>query len=172
MTNHKLIENYLKENNEVLEELGRELYIKIAKGITHEASEITEDDCKNYIKDIVVNRTLEGYKGIQTIYGQLQGILGMPIKPAPDDWDRLYNVDFFIEVNDKYVGIQIKPVTFEHTFENYKWQEMQETTHLKFQKKFSGRVFIVFSVKVGDKKTIKNIDVIDNIKNEIEKLQK
>lgn len=49
---------------------------------------------------------------------------------------------------------------------------MQEATHLKFQKKFSGRVFIVFSVKVGDKKTIKNTEVIDNIKNEIEKLQK
>jgi len=86
-----------------------------------------------------------------------------------DDWDRLYNVDFFIEVNNKYIGIQIKPITFGHTFENHKWQEMQETTHLKFQKKFGGRVFIVFSMKIGDKKTIKNIEVIEEIKNEIEK---
>jgi hypothetical protein len=156
-----------------LEELGRKLYVKITEVIQYEVAEVTEEDCKNYIKDVVINRTFEGYQTeIQTIYGQLQGILGVPIKPAPDDWDRLYNVDFFIEVNDKYIGIQIKPITFEHTFENYKWQEMQETTHLKFQKKFGGRVFIVFSVKVGDKKTIKNIDVIDEIKNEIEKLRK
>ncbi len=156
-----------------LEELGRKLYVKITEVIQYEVAEVTEEDCKNYIKDVVINRTFDGYQTeIQTIYGQLQGILGMPIRPAPDDWDRLYNVDFFIEVNDKYIGIQIKPITFEHTFENYKWQEMQETTHLKFQKKFGGRVFIVFSVKVGDKKTIKNIEVIEEIKNEIEKLRK
>ncbi len=156
-----------------LEELGRKLYVKITEVIQYEVAEVTEEDCKNYIKDVVINRTFEGYQTeIQTIYGQLQGILGVPIKPAPDDWDRLYNVDFFIEVNDKYIGIQIKPITFEHTFENYKWQEMQETTHLKFQKKFGGRVFIVFSVKVGDKKTIKNTELIEEIKNEIEVLQK
>lgn len=170
--NHKIIENYLKVNNEILEELGRELYVKITKRARHNVLDITEDDCKNYIRDIVINRTLEGYKGIQPIYGQLQGILGVPIKPAPDEWDRLYNVDFFIEVTDKYIGLQIKPITFEHTFEDYKWNEMQETTHNKFQKKLSGRVFIVFSVKVGDKKTIKNIEVIEEIKNEIEKLRK
>jgi hypothetical protein len=34
-------------------------------------------------------------------------------EPAPDEWDRLYNVDFSIEVNGKYIGIQIKPVTQE-----------------------------------------------------------
>ncbi len=156
-----------------LEELGRKLYIKITEVIQYEVAEVTEEDCRNYIKDVVINRTFEGYQTeIQTIYGQLQGILGVPIKPAPDEWDRLYNVDFFIEVTDKYIGLQIKPITFEHTFENYKWNEMQETTHNKFQKKFGGRVFIVFSVKVGDKKTIKNIEVIEEIKNEIEKLRK
>jgi hypothetical protein len=58
------------------------------------------------------------------------------------------------------------------TFEDYKWKEMQETTHLKFQKKFSGRVFIVFSVKVGDKKKIKNVEIIDEIKKEIERVRK
>ncbi len=156
-----------------LEELGRKLYVKITEVIQYEVAEVTEEDCINYIKDVVINRTFEGYQTeIQTIYGQLQNILGVSIKPAPDEWDRLYNVDFFIEVNGKYTGIQIKPITFEHTFENYKWKEMQETTHLEFQKKFGGRVFIVFSVKVGDKKTIKNTEVVEEIKNEIEKLRK
>ena len=31
------------------------------------------------------------------------------------------------------------------TFEDYKWKEMQERTHIEFQKKFGGRVFIVYS---------------------------
>ncbi len=158
---------------EYLEELGRKLYVKITEVIQYEVTEVTEEDCINYLKDVVINRTFDGYQTeIQTIYGQLQNIIGVPIKPAPDEWDRLYNVDFFIEINGKHLGLQIKPITFEHTFEDYKLREMQETTHLKFQKKFGGKVFIVFSVKVGDKKMIKNTDVIEEIRNEIEKLRK
>lgn len=158
---------------EYLEELGSKLYVKITEVIQYEVAEVTEQDCINYIKDVVINRTFEGYQTeIQTIYGQLQNILGVPIKPVPDEWDRRYNVDFYIAVDDKHIGLQIKPITFEHTFEDYKWKEMQETTHQKFQEKFGGRVFIVFSVKVGDKKKIKNDGIIDEIKKEIERLRK
>jgi hypothetical protein len=32
------------------------------------------------------------------------------IEPASDEWDRLFNVDFFIKIKDKYIGIQIKPI--------------------------------------------------------------
>ena len=47
---------------------------------------------------------------IKTIYGQLEKELGVKIEPAPDEWDRRYNVDFFIKIKEKYIGIQIKPV--------------------------------------------------------------
>ena len=107
---------------------------------------------------------------IRTTYGQLEQGVGAPIKPAPDEWDRRYNVDFFIEVNGKYIGIQIKPVTFEHTFEEYKWKNMQETSHAKFEQKFGGKVFTVFSAKVGGKKVIVNKDVIEQTKQEIRRL--
>ncbi|OIN96449.1 MjaI family restriction endonuclease [Candidatus Desantisbacteria bacterium CG1_02_38_46] len=158
---------------EYLEELGKKLYVKITEVIQYEVAEVTEKDCIDYIKDVVISRTFDGYQTeIQTIYGQLQKFLGVPIKPAPDEWDRLYNVDFFIEVKDKYIGLQIKPVTFEHTFEDYKWKEMQETTHKKFQQKFGGRVFTIFSVKEDDKKKIKDPEVIDEIKKEIKRLEK
>jgi len=169
-------ERYYYQNvnsKEYLEELGRKLYIKITEVIQYEVAEVTEKDCIDYIKEVVINRTFDGYQTeIQTIYGQMQKILGLSIKPAPDEWDRLYNVDFFIEVNDKFIGLQIKPITFEHTFEDYKWREMQESTHMKFQKKFGGKVFTVFSVKVNEKKMIKNTEVIEDIKNEIERLRK
>jgi len=95
----------------------------------------------------------------------------LKIHPAPDEWDRLYNVDFFIEVDKKHIGLQIKPVTFKHTIEDYKWREMQETSHKKFQQKFGGRVFIVFSIKSADKKIIKNVEIFDEIKDELKKLQ-
>lgn len=72
----------------------------------------------------------------------------------------------------KYIGLQIKPTTFEHTFEDYKWKEMQETSHRKFQEKFGGKVFIVFSVKEGKRKVIHNPEVIEEIRKEIERLEK
>ncbi len=165
--------NGIKITREYIADLGRTLYIKLSEVVRNELESVTEDECIEYAFNLVLNRTYEGYNGeIQTIYGQLEKILNLKINPASDEWDRLYNVDFFIEINNKYIGIQIKPVTFKHTFENYKWQEMQENTHTKFQKKFGGKVFIIFSSKVGDKKTIKNTEVIEEIKCEINKLQK
>ncbi len=163
----------IKITREYITDIGKTIYIKLSEVVQNELESVTEEECIEYAYNLVLNRTYEGYIGeIQTIYGQLEKILNLKIQPAPDEWDRLYNVDFFIKVNDKYIGVQIKPVTFKHTFENYKWQEMQEATHLKFQKKFGGRVFIVFSAKVGDKKMIKNTEVVEEIKNEIESLRK
>lgn len=77
---------YLKNvrKKEHIEELGRRLFVKITEVLPAE---------------------------IQTIYGQLENILGVKIEPASDDWDRLYNVDFFININSKYIGLQIKPAS-------------------------------------------------------------
>lgn len=165
--------NGIKITREYIIDLGRTLYIKLSEVVQHELESVTEEECIEYAYNLVLNRTYEGYIGeIQTVYGQLQKILDVKIQPAPDKWDRLYNVDFIIEVKGKYIGLQIKPITFEHTFEDYKWKEMQETSHQKFQKKFDGKVFIIFSVKKGKNKIIKNLEVIDEIKNEIERLKK
>ena len=109
---------------EYLEELGRKLYVKITEVIQAEIEEVTEKDCIDYIYNLVINRTYEGYKTeINTIYGKLQCDLGVEIKPAPDEWDRLYNVDFYIQVGKKYIGLQIKPITYEQTPEIHKWKE-------------------------------------------------
>jgi threonine synthase len=165
--------NGIRITREYLIELGRKLYIKLSEVVQNELESVTEEECIDYAYNLVLNRTYEGYMGeIQTTYGQLQNILGVQIKPAPDEWDRLYNVDFFIEINGKYIGLQIKPTTFKHTFEDYKWKEMQETSHRKFQEKFGGKVFTVFSVKEGNKKVIHNPKVIEEIRKEIERLEK
>lgn len=164
---------YEKVNpKEYLEQLGRKLYVKITEVIQYEVAEVTEQDCIEYIKEVVIKRTFDGYQNeIQTIYGQLEDELGVPVKPAPDEWDRLHNVDFYIEVEGKYIGLQIKPTTFEHTFEDYKWKDMQRASHLKFQEKFGGKVFTVFSIRSGKKKEIYNKEVVEEIKKEIKRLQ-
>jgi len=157
---------------EYLEDLGRKLYTKITEVIRAEIDEVSEEDCINYIYNLVINRTFEGYQTeVETIYKLLQRELGVEIKPAPDEWDRLYNVDFYIEVSGKYIGIQIKPITYNQTPEIHKWKEWLSKTHKKFEKKYGGKVFIVFSVKKGDRKEIYNKEVIAEIRREINRLK-
>lgn len=110
---------------------------------------------------------------IKTIYGQLDIELRVKIEPAPDEWDRLYNVDFFIKIKEKFIGIQIKPVNQGIQLSQiFKEKELQGKTHEKFTKQYGGKVFYIFSSKVGEKKEIRNKKVIDEIRQEIERLKK
>jgi len=156
-----------------LEELGRRLYIKITEVCQAEIESIEEEDCINFITNLVINRTYDGYQSeIQTIYGQLQEALGVKVEPAPDEWDRGYNVDFFIKVKDRYIGLQIKPAGYAYIPQIINELEFQKKTHKKFTDKYGGKVFYVISVKEGKKKIIYNPEVIEEIRNEIERLKK
>jgi len=158
---------------EHIEELGRKLYVKITEVISAEVEEITEDDCIEYMHNMVINRTFDGYMTeIKTVYGQLQEILGEKVESAPDEWDRLYNVDFFIKIKDSYIGLQIKPASgVSHIPQIFKEQLIQEDTHKKFTEKYGGEVFYVISIKEGDRKKIYNVEVIEKIQKEIQRLQ-
>lgn len=161
------------KSKEHIIELGKKLYTKITEVIQSEVAEVTEQDCIDYMIQLVIDRTYDGYTTeIQTIYGQLQNILKVKIEAAPDEWDRLFNVDFFIKVNEKYIGLQIKPINSGIQLpEIFKEYALQEKTHLKFTEVFGGKVFYLFSAKVGDKKEIQNKEVIEEIKTEIKRLE-
>ncbi|MGC8699358.1 MAG: MjaI family restriction endonuclease, partial [Candidatus Acidifodinimicrobium sp.] len=81
-------EEYYYKNvrpKEHLIELGRKLYVKITEVLASEIEEITEEDCINYIINLVIDRTYDGYNTeINTIYGQLQNILGVKIHSVMD----------------------------------------------------------------------------------------
>lgn len=155
-----------------LEELGRGLYIKITEVCQAEIENIEEEDCINFITNLVINRTYDGYQSeIQTIYGQLQEALGVKVEPAPDEWDRGYNVDFFIRVKGRYIGLQIKPAGYAYIPQIINELEFQKRTHKKFTDKYGGKVFYIISVKEGKKKIIYNPEVIEELKEEIKRLQ-
>jgi len=160
-------------NKEHIKELGRKLYVKITEVITAEVSQVTEEDCIDYMYQLVINRTFDGYiTEINTIYGQLEKILNVKIEPAPDEWDRLFNVDFYIKINDKYIGIQIKPASgVSHISQIYQEKSRQIKTHEKFSNKYGGKVFYVISIKEGNTKKIHNLEIIDEINKEIKRLQ-
>lgn len=159
---------------EQIAELGKKLYIKITEVIQSEVEEITEEDCIQYMKQLVIDRTFDGYMTeISTIYGQLQKILDVKIEATPDEWDRLFNVDFFIKICEKYIGLQIKPVNSGIQIpEIFKEFNLQKETHEKFTEVFGGKVFYLFSAKTDGKKEIVNKDVIADIRLEIDRLKK
>jgi len=168
--------DYYFENvrsRECIEELGRKLYVKITEVIQAEVEDITEQDCIDYMVQMVIDRTFDGYMTeIKTIYGQLEKELQVKIEPAPDEWDRLFNVDFFIRIKDNHIGIQIKPVNQGIQLSQiFKEKELQLKTHEKFTKQYGGKVFYIFSSKVGERKEIRNKEVIAEIKQEIERLK-
>ena len=160
-------------SEEQIVDLGKKLYVKITEVLVAEIDEITEEDCINYIKQLVIDRTYDGYvREIKTIYEQLQSIVKEKIEPAPDEWDRLFNVDFFIKINERYIGLQIKPVSQVSSIpEIYKEKGIQHKSHKQFKAKYGGSVFYLFSCKSGDKKIIVNTEVIDEIKQEISRLK-
>lgn len=120
----------------------------------------------------MIDRTYDGYTTeIRTVYGQLEKELGVKIEPAPDKWDRLYNVDFFIKVRDKYIGLQIKPASaVSHIPEIFKERNQQAETHKKFTQEYGGKVIYVISVKEAGTKVIANKEVTDEIRAEIKRL--
>jgi len=160
------------KSKEHIEDLGKKLYVKITEVIHSEVAEITEQDCIDYMFQLVIDRTFDGYMTeIQTIYGQLQNVLNVNIESAPDEWDRLYNIDFFIKMGKKYIGLQIKPVNSGIQLpEIHKEYSLQAKSHEKFTSKFGGKVFYIFSEKVNGKKEIANKEVIKEIQKEINKI--
>jgi hypothetical protein len=159
-----------------IESLRKKLYTKITEVIQAEIAEVTEQDCIDYIMQLVIDRTYDGYQTeINTVYGLLQKELNAKIESAPDEWDRLFNVDFFIKIKDKFIGLQIKPVTFNggtiQLPEIFKEKMIQEETHKQFTEVFGGKVFYIYSIKVGERKEIYNKEVIEEIKEEIKRLK-
>jgi hypothetical protein len=169
-------EEYYYKNGctkEHLEELGRKLFVKVSEVCKAQIEEVSKQDCIDFIVHLVINRTFDGYRSeIQTIYSQLQDLLGVEVKPAPDEWDRGYNVDFFIPVNGKYIGLQIKPAGYAYIPQIIAEAGFQKKTHEKFTAKYGGKVFYIISIAEEKRKVIHNKDVVEEIRREIERLRK
>ncbi|MHC4618176.1 MAG: MjaI family restriction endonuclease [Planctomycetota bacterium] len=169
-------ESYYYQNaytKEHLEKLGQKLYIKVSEVCHAEIESVTEADCIGFVVNLVINRTFDGYQSeIQTVYGRLQHELGVPVDPAPDEWDRGYNVDFVIRVDKHFIGLQIKPAGYAYITQIIKELEFQKKTHQKFTEKLGGKVFYIISITEDKKKIIYNPEVIEEIKKEIERLKR
>lgn len=85
--------------------------------------------------------------------------------------DRGYNVDFYIKVKGKFIGIQIKPAGYAYITQIINELKFQKRTHQLFMEKYGGKVFYIISIAEDKRKIIYNKKIIDEIKAEIKALE-
>jgi hypothetical protein len=155
-----------------LRELGHRLYVKITEVLQDELEAITLDDCIGYIREVVIERTYEGYcTERRTVSGKLEATLEVKLEPATDEMDRHYAVDYIIRCAGGLIGLQIKPVTDTSQITRiFTERSAQLRGHAEFNRTFMGKVFYVFSMKTGESREIANLGVISEIREEIARL--
>lgn len=166
--------NPIKITPEILTELGERLYEKITEVVIPEwqaaFSELSLQDCKNYIYNLTINRTYEGFIREKSVVndGLAKHFSGVKFVESDNDLDHAGDIDYLGFVGEKAFGIQIKPITAKANFGNYSVSERMKANFLDFEKKYQGKVFIVFSLdgEIGNKEVIKEIEA------EIKRLKK
>ena len=168
----------VKITKETLEELGERLYSKITEVVIPEWTAAFQDlsleDCKEYIYQVTIVRTFDGFlleksvvnDGLAKIFPEVE------FEESDPELDHAGDIDYIGKVGDKAFGIQIKPITANANFGNYKITERMSGSFQDFEEKYGGKVFVIFSDRTGNKKDIVNKEIITEIKKEIEKLKK
>ncbi len=173
-----LIYKIIKENPTIANELGERLYSKITEVVIPEWTTafqaLTLEDCKEYIYQVTIVRTFDGFlleksvinDGLAKVFPEVQ------FEESESELDHAGDIDYIGKVGNKAFGIQIKPITANANFGNYKITERMSGSFQNFEEKFGGKVFVIFSSRIGNKKDIVNKEIIDDIRKEIERLKK
>lgn len=157
---------------ESLKELGERLYAKITEVVIPEWEsafrELTEQDCIDYIYNLTINRTYDGYLREKSVIndGLAKIFSDITFEESDPELDHAGDIDYIAKVGDKAIGIQIKPITASANFGSYSLTERMKASFESFKEQYGGNVFIVFSLD-GE---IANKEVIEQIKLEINRL--
>ena len=163
----------IKITEESLVELGERLYTKIKEIVIPDwqqaFSELTRQDCIDYIYNLTINRTYDGYVREKSVIndGLARIFPDIKFEESNPELDHAGDIDYVAKINGKAIGIQIKPITASSNFGSYSLTERMKSSFETFTQQYGGKVFVVFSLD-GD---IANKNVIDNIREEITRLR-
>ena len=172
-----LIQDIIAQNPKIVEELGERLYEKITEVVIPELTEafnqITKQDCYDYVYEVTLPRTFDGFLTEKSVINDFlaKKFPDVVFEESDSDLDHSGDIDYIGKVGGKAFGIQIKPVTANSNFGNYNLSERMQANFQQFEENYGGKVFILFSSKVGNKKEVKNKDVLDEIAAEIARLK-
>ena len=161
-----------KITNESLRELGERLYAKITEIVIPEWEsafrELTEQDCIDYIYNLTINRTYDGYLREKSVIndGLAKLFPDVVFEESDPELDHAGDIDYVDKIRNASIGIQIKPITASANFGSYSLTERMKASFESFKEQYGGNVFVVFSLD-GE---IANKEVISSIENEINRL--
>lgn len=161
-----------KITNESLRELGERLYAKITEIVIPEWEsafrELTEQDCIDYIYNLTINRTYDGYLREKSVIndGLAKLFPDVVFEESDPELDHAGDIDYVAKIGNASIGIQIKPITASANFGSYSLTERMKASFESFKEQYGGNVFVVFSLD-GE---IANEEVIEQIQLEIERL--
>ena len=164
----------IKLSEDSLTELGERLYEKIQTFVIPDwqevFSQLTLQDCIDYIYNLTINRTYDGYIREKSVVndGLAKKFPTVVFKESDPELDHAGDIDYVAEVGNFQFGIQIKPVTANANFGGYSLSERMKASFNDFTEQYGGKVFVVYSQK-GE---IANKEVIDSIREEIERLRR
>lgn len=160
-------------SKESLLELGERLYTKMTELVIPQIQEainnITRQDCIDYVYNLTINRTYDGYQREKSVVndGLAKIFKDVEFMESDPELDHAGDIDYVAKVGKYQFGIQIKPVTANANFGGYSLSERMKASFEDFTEKFGGNVFVVYSL---DGK-IANQEVIESIANEIKRLR-
>ena len=171
---NNFIHQLLNQNRNIQVHLGIHLHEKITEVVIPEWQEafrnLTLQDCIDYIHNLTINRTFDGYireksvvnDGLAKLYPSVR------FEESPSELDHAGDIDYLGYIGEKAFGIQIKPVTAKSNFGNYSVSERMKAGFQDFEEDYGGKVFIVFSLdgEIANKEVLKEID------KEVERLRK
>jgi len=167
--------NNFKITRESLKELGERLYEKITEVVIPEWKEafnaLTKEDCYNYIYNLTINRTYDGYLREKSVVndGLSKIFPDVRFEESSADLDHAGDIDYLGYVTEeKAFGIQIKPITAQSNFGNYSVSERMKASFENFKDDYQGNVIIVYSL---DGEIANKEEVIRQIKTEIKRLK-
>ena len=161
-----------KITSESLRELGERLYAKITEIVIPEWEsafrELTEQDCIDYIYNLTINRTYDGYLREKSVIndGLAKLFPDVVFEESDPELDHAGDIDYVAKIGNAAIGIQIKPITASANFGSYSLTERMKASFESFKEQYGGNVFVVFSLD-GE---IANKEVIEQIQLEINRL--
>jgi len=164
--------NPVRITRESIAELGERLYVKLTESLLPQIREamngITKDDCVDYIYNLTINRTYDGYLREKSVVNDClaKKFPDVRFEESDPELDHAGDVDYVAHVGSHQLGIQIKPITANTNFGGYSLSERMKASFADFEAKFGGKVFVVYSLD-GD---IANEEVVDQIAAEIKRL--
>ena len=119
------IQEIISNTPKIETELGGCLYDKITEVVIPEwedaFSQLTEQDCINFIFNLTINRTYDGYIREKSVVndGLARLFPEITFEESGPELDHAGDIDYIAHVGNNSIGIQIKPTTAQSNFGNY-----------------------------------------------------